>query len=299
MPAATDAQLRDALKAADAAAVTAWNDTAASAVLMEHPPEPAAVVERRAVAELGVTIVRFANGVEAWFKPTDFKNDQVLFSLTRLGGASLAPTAVVSGGDACPALVELSGVGGHNCRRSPETARREDRLGAPVHLHVVSRYLGLEHAGEPRDRAAAAQSEFHGAGRRPAGVRAHSRSSSKRRTPTAITIPGCCSARNSRRSTPAITSLRSRSRSSGSRSSIRGDDLVLQGAFRECGRLHVLHGRGIQARRRGAARRALRWFAAVDRQGGERLQPTSGSSFRRRPNVSSSKKGASPAPRRS
>ena len=113
VPAATDAQLRDALKAADAAAVTAWNDTAASAVLMEHPPEPAAVVERRAVAELGVTIVRFANGVEGWFKPTDFKNDQVLFSLTASGGASLAPTPLYPEATLAPALVQLSGVGGH------------------------------------------------------------------------------------------------------------------------------------------------------------------------------------------
>ena len=77
----TDAQLRRALAATEAVAVTAWNDTAANAALMEHVPEPAAIRARREIAELGVTVVRFANGVEAWLKPTDFKNDQVLFSL--------------------------------------------------------------------------------------------------------------------------------------------------------------------------------------------------------------------------
>ena len=109
----TDAELRDALKAADATAVTAWNDAGGSAVLMEHVPEPAAVVGRRTLPELGVTVVRFGNGVEGWFKPTDFKNDQVLFSLTASGGASLAAPPVYPDATLAPALVELSGVGGH------------------------------------------------------------------------------------------------------------------------------------------------------------------------------------------
>jgi zinc protease len=110
---ATDAQLREVLKAADATAVTAWVDNAGSSVLMEHVPEPAAVVDRRTIPELGVTVVRFANGVEGWFKPTDFKNDQVLFSLTASGGASLATPALYPEATFGPVLVELSGIGGH------------------------------------------------------------------------------------------------------------------------------------------------------------------------------------------
>ncbi len=84
VPVPTDVQLKAALAATDAVAVTAWNDTAMGTTLMEHVPEPAAVTSRREIPELGVTVVRFANGVEAWFKPTDFKNDQVLFSLARI-----------------------------------------------------------------------------------------------------------------------------------------------------------------------------------------------------------------------
>jgi zinc protease len=43
-----------------------------------------------ALSDLGVTVVTFANGVEAWLKPTDFKNDQVLFTMYSPGGESLA-----------------------------------------------------------------------------------------------------------------------------------------------------------------------------------------------------------------
>lgn len=109
----SEAEIRSALKEADAAAVTAWSDAASTAALMARVPEPAAVSARRTIPELGVTVVRFANGVEAWFKPTDFKNDQVLFSLVASGGASLAEPRLYPEATLAPALVELSGVGGH------------------------------------------------------------------------------------------------------------------------------------------------------------------------------------------
>ncbi len=109
----TEAQLQDVLKSAEAVAVTAWNDTAGSSVLMARVPDPSPVGERRALPELGVTVVRFANGVEGWFKPTDFKNDQVLFSLIGSGGTSLAPPALFREAALATAQVELSGIGGH------------------------------------------------------------------------------------------------------------------------------------------------------------------------------------------
>jgi zinc protease len=109
----TDVQLKAALAATEAVAVTAWNDTASNAVLMEKLPEPAAIGSRREIAELGVTVVRFPNGVEAWLKPTDFKNDQVLFSLAASGGSSLATPDKYTEAQLATSLVGLSGVGGH------------------------------------------------------------------------------------------------------------------------------------------------------------------------------------------
>src|SRR5262249_53432006 len=110
----TEAELRATLAATEAVAVTAWNDEASGRALMEHVPEPAGVAHRREIAELGVTVVSFANGVEAWFKPTDFKNDQVLFSLTASGGSSLAPPEQFPEAQLATAQVGLSGAGGHS-----------------------------------------------------------------------------------------------------------------------------------------------------------------------------------------
>src|SRR5262245_10152817 len=89
----TDAELKSAMDAASAVRVTPWADSTATRALMEHAPTAGTVAARRGLDDLGVTIVRFANGVEAWLKPTDFKNDQVIFSLNASGGSSLAPAA--------------------------------------------------------------------------------------------------------------------------------------------------------------------------------------------------------------
>jgi zinc protease len=109
----TEAQLRDVLSRADAVAVTAWNDAVAATALVEAVPDPGRIVNRREIAELGVTVIRFQNGVEAWLKPTDFKNDEILYSLAAPGGASLAEPDSFVEALLAPALVQLSGIGGH------------------------------------------------------------------------------------------------------------------------------------------------------------------------------------------
>ena len=91
----TEAQLRDALTRADAVAVTAWKDAGSGKALMDAVPDPGAIKDRREIEPLGVTVIRFSNGVEAWLKPTDFKNDEVLFSLVAQGGRRWRrPTAI-------------------------------------------------------------------------------------------------------------------------------------------------------------------------------------------------------------
>jgi zinc protease len=108
----TDDDLNRALVAANANRVTPWTDTTTNRALIENPPTAGTVAERRTIEGVGLTIVRFGNGVEAWLKPTDFKNDQVLFTLTASGGASLAPPADYVEASIADDLASLSGFGG-------------------------------------------------------------------------------------------------------------------------------------------------------------------------------------------
>jgi len=112
LPLPTEADLAAALSAADKVAVMPWSEATPTRALLETTPVPGAVASRRELADIGVTIVRFSNGVEAWLKPTDFKNDQVLFTMYALGGASLSPPADFVEASLATTYVELSGYGG-------------------------------------------------------------------------------------------------------------------------------------------------------------------------------------------
>ena len=110
--------------------------------------------------------MRFANGVEAWFKPTDFKNDQVLFSLAGPGGTSLADPDKYPEAQLATALVGLSGVGGHSAVELQKLLAGKIAGASPFFTLVDAGHLRVEHAGESRDRAAAPEPELHRAGRR-------------------------------------------------------------------------------------------------------------------------------------
>jgi zinc protease len=108
----TEADVRSALQSVDSVAVTPWNDTSTNRELLETKPAPAAVTGTRTIDDIGVTVVTFANGVDAWLKPTDFKNDQVLFSMYSKGGLSLAPPQDFPEASLSTAFVNLSGAAG-------------------------------------------------------------------------------------------------------------------------------------------------------------------------------------------
>src|SRR4051812_3074000 len=108
----TETELQSAIAAAATTRVTPWADTGATRALMEHAPAAGAIASRRSMDDVGVTVVRFANGVEAWLKPTDFKNDQILFSLNAPGGTSLAPPSDYPEASLATALVSSAGAGG-------------------------------------------------------------------------------------------------------------------------------------------------------------------------------------------
>ena len=127
----TEAELQAALATADAARVDAVDRH------RRHASADGARARRRRRRlaplrwpTLGVTVVRFANGVEAWLKPTDFKNDQVLFTLNAPGGTSLAPPADYPEASLATALVSTVRRRRTQGARPAEGADRQDRVGA-------------------------------------------------------------------------------------------------------------------------------------------------------------------------
>src|SRR5262249_5427625 len=80
-----EAALRSVIDREAAANPPAWVDATAGKQLMAKLPVPGKVKSRRTVPEIGATVVTLSNGVDVWLKPTNFKDDEILFSATALG----------------------------------------------------------------------------------------------------------------------------------------------------------------------------------------------------------------------
>lgn len=108
----TEADVRAILEREAKAKPAQWIDKSAGSELMAKLPAPGKVKSTRAIAELGVTVVTFANGVEVWLKPTDFKADEIQLAGYARGGYSLADSASFVAAWAAPFVVSDNGVGG-------------------------------------------------------------------------------------------------------------------------------------------------------------------------------------------
>ncbi len=170
--AVTEPVLREALAAGTSATVTAWRDEMGGRELIAKKPEPGKVTSRREIPEIGVTVLTLSNGVEVWLKPTDFRNDQVVFSSYARGGLSLV------GARRLPQRVAGHLARGHRRRRrlhpdrSRQAAGRPDWRSVRVCLQLLAGGQRIEHTEGPRDRAAAGVSAFHRAQRESRSVRA-------------------------------------------------------------------------------------------------------------------------------
>jgi len=69
---------------------TAYVDKVTNEPLLSTLPTPGKVVSEQTVPSLGLTEWKLSNGATVVLKPTDFKNDQVLFSAYSPGGTSLS-----------------------------------------------------------------------------------------------------------------------------------------------------------------------------------------------------------------
>ena len=104
-------ELAAVLKQVEATAPAPYQDQVIDGPLVRQVPPPAAIVESSEIAALGVTQWRLANGVGVVLKPTDFKNDQVLFKGVSPGGHSLVPDGDYVAAATAVAVVREGGLG--------------------------------------------------------------------------------------------------------------------------------------------------------------------------------------------
>jgi zinc protease len=110
VPVPTESQLAAAISAAASMPLTAYVDTVTSTSLMETLPTPGKVVKETARA-FGITEWELSNGIKVVLKPTDFKEDEIMFRAFSPGGTSLADEKDFLSADRAASLVGLGGVG--------------------------------------------------------------------------------------------------------------------------------------------------------------------------------------------
>ena len=85
----TDVQLKTWITNALKKPVEPYKEKAIAASLLKAAPIPGKIVKTETNAKLGTTTITLSNGVIVSLKPTDFKNDEITFKGSRLGGFSL------------------------------------------------------------------------------------------------------------------------------------------------------------------------------------------------------------------
>ncbi len=78
--------------------------------ILEKIPEGTKVVSEKKIDEIGVTELVLANGVKVALKPTNFKNDQIVFSASSKGGTSLYNDADYFSAELASTIMSQGGV---------------------------------------------------------------------------------------------------------------------------------------------------------------------------------------------
>jgi zinc protease len=107
----TEADLLATFETVAAAQVDPYVDEGADLPLLPNEPTPGHVVAREEISELGVTVWELSNGARVFIKPTDFKNDQIVFSAYSPGGHSLVEDEDYIAAATAPTVVSQGGLG--------------------------------------------------------------------------------------------------------------------------------------------------------------------------------------------
>ncbi|WP_113638548.1 M16 family metallopeptidase [Nubsella zeaxanthinifaciens] len=133
--------------------VTPYVDNAVNKPLIAQMPKAGTIVNQTKNEKVGVTMLTLSNGVKVVLKPTDFKNDQVIFTSFAKGGASLASNDdFISAENAN--LIAQSGVGDFNpTQLSKYLAGKSVGAGA----YIGDLYQGFSGSSSPKDLETAFQ----------------------------------------------------------------------------------------------------------------------------------------------
>ncbi|WP_316819678.1 M16 family metallopeptidase [Pedobacter gandavensis] len=148
----TEAQLLSTLKNAGNG-ITAYVDKSINKPLLDKKPVAGKIVEEKKIDAVGVTELTLSNGIKVLLKPTDFKNDQIIFSSFSKGGTSLASNQDFRSAEMV-SLIPESGVGEFNPSNLDKLLA--GNTGSAT-AYVSDLYQGFNGSASPKDLETAFQ----------------------------------------------------------------------------------------------------------------------------------------------
>lgn len=138
----------------EAQQLTPWKDNVNTDVLLKNLPVAGKVTKRTTADSLGVFSIELNNGVKVLLKPTDFKNDQILFSAFSQGGTSLYPNEQFRSASAASQIVGSAGVGDFN---PVSLSKMLTGKSVQVQPYIQELYEGMSGGSSPADLETAMQ----------------------------------------------------------------------------------------------------------------------------------------------
>ena len=143
-----EAELLSIFELVEASEIAAYEDELGDAPLIDAPPEAAAIVSEEFIEEVGVTVWELSNGVRVTLKPTDFKDDEILFRAWSPGGTSLVPDPDYVPAMTAASVVAAGGVGSYSLVELNKVLAGK---AVSVRPAVNELYEGLSGRASPRD----------------------------------------------------------------------------------------------------------------------------------------------------
>ena len=107
----SEQELLAVYKAAETKKIQPYVDAVSDEPLVAASLKPSKIVKETTHEKLGVTELWLSNGVHVVLKPTDFKNDEILFAAYSYGGNSLVNDKNFMSASLAPDIVRQSGIG--------------------------------------------------------------------------------------------------------------------------------------------------------------------------------------------
>ncbi len=149
-----EATVNNWLQAVDKENLQPYKDEVSTQPLLTILPVPGHIKSAQKEKDLNITMLRLSNGVKVILKPTDFKNDQILFSAFAPGGTSLYSDADYQSAANAGGIIPANGAGNY----SPDQLDKYlEGKQLSVKPYIGDRYQGISGASTTKDLETALQ----------------------------------------------------------------------------------------------------------------------------------------------